>query len=162
MSDPIKVARGRSARVLGADFERRVRKDLEEDGWIIDKWSNQVETELYNQPMFEEDWKLVPAKHKFQQNGIPFTIGVGFPDFIVFRLRGCSLCTARMGTSGKENYTNIGVECKMNGKLSKIEKEKCRWLLNNNVFNSIKIAEKTKEKGKIVIVYHDFKEKYGS
>lgn len=156
MKDPVKVARGRSARALGADFERRVRIDLEENGWIVDKWSNQVQFAKINTAfpitsISDNMAKLIPAKHKFQQNGIPFTIGVGFPDFIAFRELG-----------DKSLYTIIGIECKMNGKLSKEEKEKCRWLLDNKIFLTIHIAEKTKVKGKIVIVYHDFEEKYGS
>jgi hypothetical protein len=48
----------------------------------------------------------------------------------------------------------------MNGELDREEKEKCKWLLDNGVFSQIFIAEKTKVKNKVVIVYHDFKMKY--
>lgn len=58
-------------------------------------------------------------------------------------------------------YEVIAVEVKSNGILSKLEKEKCRWYLNNKTFSKIWIAEKTKVKNRIVIEYHDFAEKYG-
>lgn len=35
--------RGKKSRKSGAEFERRVRADLESKGWVVDKWSNQVE-----------------------------------------------------------------------------------------------------------------------
>ena len=38
---------GKKSRAAGLAFERRVRKDLEQKGWVCDKWSNQV--------MFEEE-----------------------------------------------------------------------------------------------------------
>ena len=53
-------------------------------------------------------------------------------------------------------YLVIGVECKTNGQLDKVEKQKCKWLIDNNIFNKILIAEKTKVKNKIVIVYKEF------
>ncbi|MCH7568478.1 MAG: hypothetical protein IIA87_03570 [Nanoarchaeota archaeon] len=44
----------------------------------------------------------------------------------------------------------IGVEVKSNGYLDKIEKEKCRWLLDNNIFSKILIASKGDKRGEIV------------
>ncbi len=41
------VKRGSMSKSSGGAFELKVRKDLEEKGWIVDKWSNNVE--------FEED-----------------------------------------------------------------------------------------------------------
>ncbi len=41
------VKRGSMSKSSGSAFELKVRKDLEEKGWIIDKWSNNIE--------FEED-----------------------------------------------------------------------------------------------------------
>lgn len=190
MKDPIKVAKGRSARALGADFELRVRKDLEEKGWVVSKWPNQVESNYckckklsfalhtcyecgkkfeHGSLSHKADKHLVPAKHKFQQNGIPFSIGVGMPDFICLKqikdLEGKffrKILIDEIEDKEPLLYEVVGVECKTNGTLSKEEKEKCRWYLKNNIFSKIKIAEKTKVKGKIVIVYHDFEEKYGS
>lgn len=51
----------------------------------------------------------------------------------------------------------IGVECKVNGYLDKKEKEKCKWLLDNNIFSKILIAYKTKEKNKVKVNYKEFK-----
>ena len=34
---------GKKNRQAGARFELKVRKDLESKGWIVDKWSNNVE-----------------------------------------------------------------------------------------------------------------------
>ena len=36
------VKRGKKNRASGAAFEKRVRLDLEEKGWIVDRWTNQV------------------------------------------------------------------------------------------------------------------------
>lgn len=55
----------------------------------------------------------------------------------------------------KKPYEVIGVECKTNGYLDKTEKEKCKWLLDNNIFSKILIAYKTKEGRKIVIKYKE-------
>ena len=38
-----KKKQGKKNRAAGAAFELRVRKDLESQGWIVDKWSNNVE-----------------------------------------------------------------------------------------------------------------------
>ena len=41
--DPKKVAQGKKNKASGAAFELRVRKDLEEKGWIVDKFGLNVE-----------------------------------------------------------------------------------------------------------------------
>ena len=51
-------------------------------------------------------------------------------------------------------YIILGIECKTNGYLTKEEKEKCKWLLENNIFSKIFIASKGK-KGEII--YKEFK-----
>ena len=73
-------------------------------------------------------------------------IGTGFPDFLAFKGQG-------------KKYEIIGVEVKMNGTLSKIEKEKCRWYLKNETFSKMLIAKKGKKRGEIE--YIDFKDKSG-
>jgi len=88
--------------------------------------------------------KLVKVKNKFRGKGIPMMLGAGFPDFIAFKLK------YHLGN----NYFVIGVESKMNGKLDKIEKEKCKWLLDNGVFSKILVAQKGEKRGSIV--YRDF------
>jgi len=135
--DPKKVARGKKSKAAGSQFENRVRADLEEKGWIVDKWTNNV-----------SDSKLVKAKAKWAGPNRPMMMGAGFPDFVCFR------------TNLDSGYEVIGVESKMTGELDKLEKEKCVWLLDNQIFSKILIAEKTKLKNRVLIVYHDFKIKY--
>ena len=178
MKDPKKVKTGRQKRIQGKAFESRVRKDLESKGWIVDKWTNQVEFEFIEKIPYVKElhgsckyeviknkngkitrrvyagWskstKLVPAKAKFN----PFTKTMmmnsgGFPDFIAIRH---SLINQRLGYQ----YEVVGVESKMDGKLDKEEKEKCDWLLENNIFSKILIASKTKVKNKIVVEYEEY------
>jgi len=149
MKDEIKQKRGKISRAQGNAFETRVREDLEEKGWIVNKWNNQI-----------IDGKLVKAKSKWAGPGRPMMMGSGFPDFMAFKL--ISRVVERYGGEilVDKHYKVIGVESKMTGELDREEKEKCKWLLDNNVFSKILIAEKTKVKNKVVIVYHDFKEKY--
>jgi len=104
--------RGKKSRAAGNRFELKVRKDLESKGWIVDKWTNNVELgeimpELKGDGMF--CGKLVPAKHKFRGMGIPMAIGTGFPDFIAFKYFGenkggvgCPHCPVSNG-----RYTHI-------------------------------------------------------
>lgn len=181
-----KVKQGKKNRAAGGAFELRTRKDLEEKGWMVDKWSNNVEfirdvmckPELYFSykcvrcgktwgekdihPVCQREGKLIPAKRKYAGPGRPMAIGTGFPDFIAFKIGFTKNIHQLDGELRVDNfYEVIGVESKTNGKLDKIEKEKCRWYLDNNVFSKILISEKTKVKNRVVIVYHDFKEKYG-
>ena len=133
-----RVAKGKLTRAQAGRFELKVRRDLESQGRVVDKWNNNVD--------LEED-KLIIAKKKFNPFSKVMTIGVGFPDFISIK------------HVHDELYSVIGVEVKMNGILSKIEKEKCRWYLKNKVFSQIWIAKKGVKRGSIE--YVDFKERYG-
>ncbi|MFH0808676.1 MAG: hypothetical protein V1888_03635, partial [archaeon] len=74
-----KIRRGSKSRADGGQFEARVRKDLELKGWVVDKWSNNVDLENGN---------IVPCKRKFNPFNRVMTIGTGFPDFICFEKRG--------------------------------------------------------------------------
>ncbi len=132
-----KVKSGRKIRAQAGRFELKVRKDLEEKGRVVDKWNNNVDL---------TEGKLIIAKKKFNPFSKVMTIGTGFPDFISFK-------QIHEGV-----YSIIGVEVKMNGVLSKIEKEKCAWYLKNKIFSQIWIAKKGKKRGQIE--YVDFKEKY--
>jgi len=174
--DKEKVIRGKKSRAAGSSFETRVRENLEEKGWIVDKWTNNVEFEMneakYNPELSEfkgivkkefdkDQWikkitygKLTKAKNKWAGPGRPMMMGAGFPDFICFR----NLLV--FDEMSKQFYEVIGMECKTNGTLDKTEKQKCKWLLDNNKFSKILIASKTKVKNRVVIVYTDFKEKY--
>ena len=127
---------GKKNRAAGARFELKVRNDLEKEGWVIDKWTNNVDL---------EEGKLVKAKRKFNPYRKVLGIGTGFPDFIAFRPKG-------------KSYDVIGVEVKGNGWLDKSEKEKCKFLLENKIFGGILIAKKGKKRGEIE--YAEFKDKY--
>jgi len=131
-----KPKQGRRNRAAGARFELKVRKDLEDKGWIIDKWTNNVDL---------EEQKLVKAKRKYNPFMKVMVIGTGFPDFIGFRFE-------------KKKYNVIGIEVKGNGWLEQSEKEKSKFLLKKKIFSKILIAKKGKKRGEIE--YIDFKKKY--
>ena len=60
-----KVKQGKKNKRMGADFERRVRADLESKGWIVDRWTNNLDypEENINLPPEErKDFKCIPAK----------------------------------------------------------------------------------------------------
>jgi len=148
------IKKGKNAKAKGGRFELKVRKDLEGKGRIIDKWTNNVDL---------EENKLTIAKKKFNPFSKAMMLGAGFPDFISIKhIQG-------------ESYSVIGVEVKMNGTLSKIEKQKCSWYLKNKIFSQIWVAKKSEApkgvprdiskkmstKGKRgEIIYDNFAEKY--
>lgn len=134
---------GRKSRAAGMRFELRVRKDLESKGWIVDKWSNNIDFK-------HQVGTLCPAKRKFNPFMKVLGIGTGFPDFIIFNKQS-NLHTI----DGEKLFKLRAVECKMNGKLDKLEKEKCKWLLENNIFSKILIASKGEKRGQID--YEEFK-----
>lgn len=150
--NPIKVKQGKKNRASGAEFERRVRLDLEEKGWIVDKWSNNVELDIYKHFLP----RLIPAKRKWAGPNRPMVIGTGFPDFIAYHLDWLSKDKEIYRDSLFNKIEVIGVEVKTNGYLDKEEKEKCKWLLENNIFSKILIASKEKVKNRIKIIYKDF------
>ncbi|MFA5396814.1 MAG: hypothetical protein WC346_12475 [Methanogenium sp.] len=98
-----KSEQGKKNRKSGAEFERKVRADLESEGYIISKWMNNIDLDKN---------KMIPAKHKFNPFMRAMTFGVGFPDFVCINI-----------ISSEIKF----VECKTNGKLDKTEKEKCAW-----------------------------------
>lgn len=128
--------RGKRARAAGARFELKVRNKLESGGWIMDKWTNNVDL---------SEGKLVKAKRKYNPYKKVLGIGTGFPDFIAFRL-----------SKGK-NYEIIGIEVKGGGWLDRSEREKCKFLLDKKIFSKILIAKKGKKRGEVE--YIDFGKK---
>ncbi|MFH1451779.1 MAG: hypothetical protein ABIF88_01245 [archaeon] len=131
------IKKGKKSKLSGGQFEMTVRRDLEEKGWIVDKWSNNFDL---------ENGMVIPARRKFNPFSKVMTIGTGFPDFVCFQLM-------------KENlYKIIGVEVKINGTLSRDEKLKCRGLLDLKIFSEIRIAKKVKEKNRVRVSYVDFLE----
>ena len=133
-----KIKKGALSRAQGGRFELKVRGELESREWFVDKWNNNIEL---------EENRLVKAKRKYNPFKKMLVVGTGFPDFIAFK------------KAGEESYDVIGVEVKMNGTLSKIEKEKCAWYLQKEIFNRILIAKKGEKRGEIK--YDNFMEKYG-
>lgn len=136
---PTNQRRGKLSRARGARFELKVRADLNSQGYIVDKWTNNVD--------FEKD-KIVPAKRKYNPFFRALSIGNGFPDFIAFKRKG-------------KSFDVIGVEVKMKGYLKPEEKERCRWYLKNKTFNKILIARVKKEGVRINVEYIDFEKKFG-
>jgi hypothetical protein len=133
-----KPKQGKKNRASGARFELKVRENLENQGWITDKWANNIDL---------VEGKLVKSKRKYNPFLKILSIGTGFPDFVCFRL-----------CKGEKNYEIIGVEVKANGWLDRNEKEKCKWYLNKKIFSKILIARKGKKRGEIE--YIDFENKY--
>jgi hypothetical protein len=134
---------GKRNRAAGNRFERKVRKDMEAKGWILDKWTNNIDL---------EEKKIVPAKRKYNPFLRALSVGTGFPDFIAIKVN----------KKGKNNL--IGIEVKRKGYLSKIEKEKCKIYLQKKLFSEILIAKETKDKKdkrKTKIEYINFVNKYG-
>lgn len=131
---------GKKNRAAGSRFELKVRKDLEAQGWILDKWTNNIDL---------EEKKIVPAKRKYNPFLRALSIGTGFPDFIAIKL----------DKSKKKEL--IGVEVKIRGYLTKTEKEKCNFYLKQKLFSKILIAKAIKEGRKLNIEYIDFEKKYG-
>lgn len=164
-----KVKQGKKNRASGSRFELKVRKDLESKGWIVSKWMNNVKFTDAEWHGKLPNWfgELIPAKHKFRGPGIPMAIGTGFPDFIAFQIvEDRSECADSLVIScdlKKQEIKSIqvpsdasimGVEVKYNGYLDKEEKEKCKWLLKNNIFSKILVASKGTKRGEIV--YKEF------
>lgn len=133
------IEKGKKSRASGLSFEARVRADLEEKGWVVAKWPNQVDL---------NERKIIPAKRKFNPFSRVMTIGTGMPDFVCFK--------------GNENggYIVWGVEVKVNGSLDREEKEKCAFLLDNKIFSEVVIARKKKTGRFIEVEYVFFREKY--
>ena len=165
---------GKKSRVEGKKFENAVRQDLMNKGWIVSKFTNNVEFPL--KPIEEKltdltkdihkgkakiefepkEGKLVPAKSQYN----PFFKrivgeGSGFPDFVCWRkFRWGGDCTV---VHALDMYEVWGIEAKINGKLDKSEKEKCKWLLDNHIFSKILIAKKIKVGRKIEVEYNEIK-----
>ena len=117
-------------RARGKRFEERVRKDIEKKGWIVDRWNNNVET------ISREGVEYAPMSYSLiKQKYHRFNKFTGFPDFMAYE---------------PTIYDFVGVECKSNGYLTKEEKAKCQWLLDNKIFTSIMIASKGKKRGQII------------
>jgi len=153
---------GKKSRAAGQRFEKRVREDLIKKGWIVDKWTNNVE--FYNDEDVHDlpftKGKLVPAKPKFVFNPamkrrVMMGNSSGFPDFIIFKRSENFEKLEITMTETKEVYEPIclmGIESKMNGYLDKDERAKCKWLIENRIFSKILIAQKGLKSGEIIYI----------
>jgi len=158
------VKQGKRNKATGARFELKVRKDLESKGWIVSKWQNNVVPDVRDEKLVDQivypkrinlyEGKCVPAKPgRFRM------MQTGFPDFIVYN-QAVNFTTAR-GNLGKDEPVFFKaaiinfVECKTNGYLTKEEKEKAIFYLNNNYCSKFLIASKGEKRG--TIKYTEFK-----
>ena len=151
-----KKLQGKKNRASGATFEKRVREYLEDRGWIVDRWTNNVEFQKENSIEVSGKFggpfgKIIPAKAKWNNFTKTMMMGKGgFPDFIAFRNH------TEQSDCGGPCFDVIVVEVKSNGYITKEERAKCQWLIENYVFSKILIARKTKVKNRIVIEYKEF------
>lgn len=114
---------GKKSRKSGMLFELRVRHDLEDQGYIITKWQNQID--------FEKQ-KIIPAPSKFNFFTKSIIHGSGFPDYLAI-------------SREPDGVKVIGVESKSSKYLDKEEKKKCEWYLEHKIFDMILIAYKDKK-----------------
>lgn len=179
---------GKKNKIDGAKFELLVRKKLESEGWIVSKWQNNIEWEKYASDGFDGKnnsnlriGKLISAKRKYNPFNKVLTIGTGFPDFVCFRKADIKVklgnvfldedefkCKTEIivGEALEEPTVHsntaflvVGVEAKSNGILDKEEKEKIKWLLENNIFSKFIVAKKGDNKGEIKFIELRKKEK---
>ena len=158
MKKEIKSKMGKLSRASGKRFELKVREDLEDKGWICDRWTNNV-SDVFEQDIGEYVRKLIPAKvtwRKTPKGLFPLGLNSGFPDFVAFRIAGANYNLSE-SSDCRQYYEVIGVEVKSNGKLDKQEKEKCSWLLDNKIFSRILIAKKKKVGRKVEVEYVEWK-----
>lgn len=154
-----KKQQGKRNRINGANFEKRVRRDLESKGWIVSKWQNNVEfldhyeDEGFKIPFGDKFSKCVPAKPgRFRM------MQTGFPDFIAYKYPSLDEYTKNNISTETGWFKIVFIEVKTNGYLSKDEKEKAKWYLKNNYCSKFLIAKKVKKGRKIKIEYKDFEE----
>ena len=103
-------AQGKKNKQLGARFEKKTRELSEADGWVVTKFRCNIENN-----------QIIPARNYYIP-GRGNVMGSGFPDFLMVREKEIS----ELGPL----YEVIFLECKLNGWLSKEEKEKCKVLID--------------------------------
>jgi hypothetical protein len=138
-------SQGKKNRAAGMRFEAKVRENLENMGWVVNKWMNNID---YSKN------KVVPAKRKYNPFMKAMVIGTGFPDFMCFRK-----ADYKSGEGGDRGEV-LGIEVKRNGYLDRVEKDMCIWLLENKIFSRILIARGVENGRKLEVEYDDFEEKY--
>ena len=96
----------KKAKADGAKFEKKTREHYEDMGWVVTKWRNNIDLQT---------GKIVKANN-FYIPGRGNVMGSGFPDFVMFRAKTMWV------------YELMFVESKLNGFLTKEEKEKLKVL----------------------------------
>lgn len=146
-----KAKQGKANRAAGKRFELKVRADLESEGWIVFRNSNDVEfNNLQSTSKEIEIWKakddnsLLGRFKQAKSKWNPFTRCVmtmqsGFPDF---------LCVNPNVPMKPNNFNCMFVECKTNGYLDKTEKIKVRWI-QEHIGIKCFIASKGEKRGEI-------------
>ena len=159
-----KNLQGRKNRRNGRLFENKVFEDLFKKGWVVSRFSLNIENN-----------KIIKSKYS------KFNHFTGFPDFICYiqaePLEPCNcglhppsiafnLSNGRNDTpyefafgDNQDKPANtpfwiIFIECKSNGYLSKEEKEKAKWYLENNYCSKFLIASRGDKHG--TIKYKEF------
>ena len=173
--NPVNIKRGKNNRAAGKAFELKIREDLEKSGWIIMRNSNDVEFEKIDKVVYrngmekglESSWSGIfkQAKPKWVFNPmlkrrVPISSQTGFPDFICIKFVGEYCKGEKMDFKGVPVIQSKGffnafevqyVEGKINGTLSRIERQKIEWIKNNLkipvfVASKIKIGRKVEVK----------------
>ena len=168
-----KKTQGRLNRQSGSIWELKVREDLIKKGWNVSKFQNNVELTLigskgkikYHPSMLKHttliaiEGKLIPAKMKYNPFRKAMMLSSGFPDFICWKLgdyADIEIEAPEFKTEIGSQYGIVGIEAKSKGYLDKIERAKCRWLIENKVFSKILVASKHKNGRRIEIKYKEF------
>ena len=102
-------AQGKRNKAKGAKFEKKTREHYEEMGYMVTKFRNNIDLQT---------GEIIPAKN-FYIPGRGNVMGSGFPDFVAFKI-------AEVGD--RVLYEVLFIEAKLNGLLSKEEKEKLKIL----------------------------------
>lgn len=113
---------GKKNRKAGKDFEKVVQKDLTNNGWIVFRNSNNCE-QVSNDSEDGKVFVFCQTKVKFNPfTRMPMMLQSGFPDFVIVKKFMCNECVEPCG------FEVQFVECKLNGRLSPIEKEKVEFI----------------------------------
>lgn len=103
-------AQGKRNKAAGAKFEKKVREHYEAKGWLVTKWRNNI-----------ENGEIIQARNYYIP-GRGNVMGSGFPDFVVMK----KMTKPQEDAPGY--YELMFIEAKLNGLLSKEEKDKLKIL----------------------------------
>ena len=133
---------GKTNRRKGGDWEREVKADLESEGWIVEKFGNKVD--LFTQGDEVIGGEFIKAK-PYMIRGRGMMLGAGFPDFLCFK-----------PSPQGQPHEIMFIECKINGTLSKEEKQRmawlesegyCCWVAGKDEFDCVELSKPKKTRG---------------